>query len=226
MILRAGRWHTDKNLFHILFPITREEDLGGMEEVLISLASADETLKEEIENLCLTIGKKKEDEKDLEVKCEKLNGFIIDDYSADHIMIECIDGFDTSRLKDSFKTTCGKIRDYRERNIILELCRKEGVNTSLNYKKLQEANSFLPEDPRKKGETWFDFLNPSVIKIDIREFVNEICVKNNILDAKSYMEFSKNPISIQNILDGYYGDETNFNSIMIKYRVLKRASRR
>jgi superfamily II DNA or RNA helicase len=59
MILRAGKWDTDKNLFHILFPITREEDLGGMEEVLISLASADQTLKEEIENLCLSIGKKR-----------------------------------------------------------------------------------------------------------------------------------------------------------------------
>jgi hypothetical protein len=141
-------------------------------------------------------------------------------------MIECIDGFDTSRLKESFKTTCGKIKDYRERNIILELCRKEGVKTSLDFVKLREKYNFILEDPRKKGETWFDFLNPGVVKIDIREFVNEICVKNNILDAKSYMEFSGNPISIQNILDGYYGEETNFNLILEKYRVIKRTSRR
>jgi len=47
-IFRAGRWHKNKPLFHVLLPILGEEDMSGLEHVFLSLAQYDEALKDEI----------------------------------------------------------------------------------------------------------------------------------------------------------------------------------
>lgn len=47
-IFRAGRWHKDKPLFHVLLPILEEDDMSGLEFVFLSLAQYDEALKDEI----------------------------------------------------------------------------------------------------------------------------------------------------------------------------------
>jgi len=47
-IFRAGRWHKDKPLFHVLLPILEEDDMSGLESVFLSLAQYDEALKDEI----------------------------------------------------------------------------------------------------------------------------------------------------------------------------------
>lgn len=219
MLLRAGRWCENKNVFHILFPITREEDLGGMEEVLVSLASIDETLRDELVYISKNLGETEEE------KRERLSG--LDDIMPEHIMVDCIDGYDTEKLQKSFSVACSKIRAFRERNMIQAICLKENIKTSLEYNSFREKNSNLLEDPRNKNETWFDFLNPKVKKIDIREFVNEICVKNNIRDAVDYIRYirdlSDDIISIQNITDGYFGlEDVNFNKILEKYTIKKK----
>lgn len=47
-IFRAGRWHKNKPLFHVLLPILDGEDMSGLEYVFLSLAQYDEALKDEI----------------------------------------------------------------------------------------------------------------------------------------------------------------------------------
>ncbi len=221
MILRAGRWHEGKDNFHILFPITLEEDLGNMTEVLVSLASIDEVLRDELVYLSRKIAEPKE------ALIDKISG--LDDTLPEHIMIECIDGYDTSKLSSSFKSAISRIRDFKDYYKIQKICRDNKITTSVDYQKLRESNSNLLEDPRKKGETWFDFLNSSVTKMKLDEFIKNISEKN-ILDSSAYDKYFRdnNELpSIQNIIDGYFGlEQTNFSIILDKANNSKTPSRR
>lgn len=48
MVLRAGRWQTDKPTFHVLIPTVNEDDISGLSTVLETLAQGDEELADEI----------------------------------------------------------------------------------------------------------------------------------------------------------------------------------
>ena len=48
MVLRAGRWYPEKPVFHVLIPIVGDEDMTGLEEVLMALASCDDKIRDEI----------------------------------------------------------------------------------------------------------------------------------------------------------------------------------
>jgi hypothetical protein len=85
----------------------------------------------------------------------------------------------------------------------------------------------LPEDPRPKNMSWYDYLHPyGNAKMSVAEFVKTVLDEHNLRIAHRYDEWrgvqpsdvlTRLP-SVQHITDGYFGkDGTNFNLICEKY---------
>jgi superfamily II DNA or RNA helicase len=245
MLLRAGRWSPDKSVFHILVPLAGEEDTSSLEEVLISLASTDNVLAEEIASLSRKrlipdepkplpansgAGSADDPKKSLLEETMEL--------PPDHIQINMF-GSSLEEIHKCFRsihstlTRRATLVDSRD---IQDFCREHNIHTSTEYLTIRKEDyPDLPEDPRWKGITWFDYLNIDTIKISPEEFVNEIVVKNTLLVSRNYTEWrEKQPTdireklpSIQNINDGYFGEKhTEFSMVIDTFQSKTSAGRR
>jgi hypothetical protein len=85
----------------------------------------------------------------------------------------------------------------------------------------------LPEDPKPKNITWFDYLHPRYgERISPPDFVKTILVPNNLRVIRTYEEWlgiqpsdiiARLP-TVQNITDGFFGkDDTNFTVLCEKF---------
>jgi superfamily II DNA or RNA helicase len=82
------------------------------------------------------------------------------------------------------------------------------ITTSIQYKRYKEQNRhlYLPDKP-PNNMTWFDYLNPNVVKVPVDQF------KSLILDKHTYDKWKNGEInpSVENINDGYYTGYNNAN---------------
>lgn len=219
MVLRAGRWYENKPVFHILLPTLGEEDLSGFEEVLAALASCDEQIHDEI---VLRAAKEKASASldseaiSLAAADAKPECIMIEEYEADAEAIRrCF-----HNLRRSFYATSGRR--------IQTLCTEKGIGTSIEYALLRSQElPELPEDPRPKGTTWYDFLNSQHIdRPTPAAFVATILEPHNLRIGHMYDAWrSLQPTdvwarlpTVQNISDGFFGaDENNFDALLRKY---------
>ena len=229
MLLRAGRWYTGKSIFHILLPVIDDDDMTGFEDVLMALASCDDKLRDEVilRSSKFLVNKQKQN--------HSVESF--DSYTTECIMIDEYDGSETDEIRKCFINIKKKLFPVRESNKIQELCIKEGIDTSTEYNMLLLTKiPELPEDPRFKNSTWFDYLHPNVKqqRISVEEFF-DIIKSKSISTGCIYDEWrglqpsdikSKLP-STQHITDGYFGcDLTNFNDITKKFGAIRKTKLR
>jgi len=227
MILRAGRWYESKPVFHVLIPTFDEDDLSGFEEVLSALASSDDQIRDEIGRISRSI-----ENADSEDQIPKTH-----DPEAS-IAPECImiDEFDATQeeIRRCFMNIRKKLFPTTESRRIQDLCVTRGWETSVDYATQRMAIPDLPEDPRPKNTTWYDYLHPTCLsasRLSPREFVKTVLDPHQLHVAHHYdawrqsqppsisMQTNRLP-SVQHILDGYFGKEDthiHFNTILETY---------
>lgn len=228
-LLRPGRWYEGKPVFHILLPVLDEDDMSGFEDVLTALASCDDKLRDEV----ILRATKQVEDKDKDK--QPTSGYAGD--VAECIMIDDYDGSNIEEIRKCFVNIRKNLFPSRESKRIQELCIDKGVDTSIEYDMiLRTEMSELPEDPKPKKSTWYDYLHPTFEnKIAVQDFVKDILETNNLRVGHKYDEWHgvqptdvrmKIP-SVQHINDGYFGtDHTNFNSLIEKFGTKKIFNRR
>ncbi len=211
MILRAGRWYPDKPLFHVLLPILGEEDLSGFEYVLTALASSDEQIRDEIIAKAATAVPSEEGSAD-------------DEYVAPSFLTETImiDNYEAKpeQIKECFANIRNRIFNTKDSKRIRTLCIDNNIDNSFKYAKLRELQVELPEDPRPKDISWYDYLNPnSKDRMNVDTF-KEILKTNNLTVSTMYdpwylsLKEKKGIPSLQNIIDGYFGNQYDFKKLV------------
>lgn len=217
MLLRAGRWYEGKAVFHILLPVLNDEDMSGFEHTLTALASCDDQLRDEV------ILRSIQAVDSLDTPPSIGNAGT----SAECVMIDQFDS-NIDDVKNCFINIRRSLFPVRESKRIQELCIDKGIDTSIEYSMtLRTQMSELPEDPKVKSSTWYDFLHPGLVeRIQVQEFVKEILEPNNLRVGGKYDEWlgvqpsdirMKLP-SVQHINDGYFGtDYMNFNELLAKF---------
>jgi superfamily II DNA or RNA helicase len=213
MVLRAGRWYKNKSVFHILLPHTVDEDMSGIQNVLYYLAKYDEALRGE---LLLASSSQSKGESEIEINLGLSN---------DHIQYEILNSMDLEKMKQCFENIRTKLVQKTNKREIQKLCLQRNIKTSKEYDDLRSEFSHIPDDPRFPGMSWFDFLNPTLEKITLQEF-GVVLSKNNKRQPSEYAEWQSNDLpSLQNIRDGYFGEQTNFLEIVEKFVPIERRRR-
>jgi superfamily II DNA or RNA helicase len=216
MLLRAGRWYNGKSVFHILLPILDDDDMTGFENVLTTLASYDDKLRDEV---ILRTNKSSTSEEKLQSPDP---GNV-----AECIMIDDYDGSNIAEIQKCFINIRKKLFPINEGKRIQELCIDKNIHTSIEYMNLRTEIPELPEDPKPKNTTWFDYLHSELVeKTQVQVFVIDVLEPNNLRVGHKYDEWlgiqsldlrMKLP-SVQNINDGYFGTEyTNYNGLLEKF---------
>ena len=216
-VLRPGRWFPYKSVFHILLPHTADEDMGGIHSVLLSLAQYDDALRGEV----LLTSKTKTEDNDTPQTSE------VGNISDNIVQYDVLSSTDVEKMKECFKNISISLIPKTNKKVIQKLCFEKGIKTSKEYEELRKELNHLPEDPRFSGVTWFDFLNPDTIKISLQEFINKV-IENNLRLPSEYTNWSNqnNYINLQNIRDGYFGEEKiNFIELVEKYAPIERRRR-
>ena len=218
MLLRAGRWHEGKSVFHILLPVLDDDDMRGFEDVLTALASCDDQLRDEV---ILRATKPVVSEEKLPTPGD--SGAV-----AECIMIDDYDGSNIEEIRKCFVNIRKNLFPSRESKRIQELCIDKGIDTSIEYSMtLRKQMPELPEDPKPKSSTWYDYLHPGLVeRIQVQAFVKDILEPNALRVGRKYDEWlgvqpsdirMKLP-SVQHINDGYFGTEyTNYNGLLDKF---------
>jgi superfamily II DNA or RNA helicase len=217
MVLRAGRWFEGKPVFHVLIPTLGDEDLTGFEEVLSALASCDEQIRDEIV-LPSAVGMKPSDPLPSSPDSS--------DTAPECIMIEEFEANEED-IKRCFTNIRKNLFPARESRRIQELCIEKGWDTSMEYGLQLLAIPELPEDPKPKNSTWFDYLHPTYgDRISASDFVKTVLDPNSLHVGRKYDEWlgvqpsdviARLP-TVQHITDGYFGkDDTNFNTLREKF---------
>jgi superfamily II DNA or RNA helicase len=208
MLLRAGRWFLGKALFHILLPILDDKDFDGFKDVLLSLASCDEQLRDEIVHRTR-----------LPTGGAATGGAstIAPSIDAENILITQYEGGrmdDIQRcFRDILRICC------RNNQQIRRLCIQRDIDTSVAYRDILcvEFPEF-PASPLRREESWFDFLHPDTpieMRVPLRALVASVIQPNTLLTATDYDRWllaqtpsiQKAYPSVQHILDGYYAHE-------------------
>lgn len=220
MVLRAGRWYQYpdgrvKTVFHVLLPAIDDEDMCGFEEVLCSLASNDEMIRDEVV---------------LQYSGSGTSSLPHDPFSGAEEDPQCIMIEEANAKEEEIRRCFTNIRKSlfpkRESQRIQELCIEKEWGTSIDYNNNRSMYD-LPEDPKSKNMLWFDYLHPNhTTRISVSDFVKTIVDPNHLTSADKYTtwrdtqssEVIASLPSVQHITDGYFGkDDTNYNTIREKY---------
>jgi superfamily II DNA or RNA helicase len=213
MILRAGRWMRKKERFHVLIPSIGDDDMQGIKQILLALAQYDAKICDEMR----THSKLTQ----LGFGCSGSAPMI--GSQTEHIVIEQYNSRDVSQIHNCF------VNIHKNWTIahIKAICREKHVDTSIDYYKLREIMTELPENPLNNGQTWYDFLHCGIAKIT-REVFHKYVVENRLNTADKYTQW-RNEMNhvdlpkIQHINDGYFGGfMTNYSAIVPQYAALRR----
>ena len=214
MLLRPGRWFENKPLFHIILPILNGEDFDGFERALVALASHDNAVYEEV---FLKLNKKSK-ESDLST-----NPFMEESVKPEMIDISLFNGDDMVKMTETLsraRTALTPAAVNREK--ILKMCREKSIRTSREYNALRTDMPDLPESLLRGEETWFGLLNRGTELIKASDWIAKYIKPSNITTADQYESWfvSQSNLespSLQNINDGYFGTESNFNTLLEKH---------
>lgn len=216
MFLRAGRACTNKSRFHILLPIVGQDDMSGFQEVLEALAEHDSQLRDEITcrptifdlNSCAAAS---------------LASATLDDRMQTlHINIETYGSQEVARFRETISTIRANITHRFGRVYVLDICAKNKIDTSIEYKNIRANMTELPENPREYNETWYNFLHIGDPKqhISLEYFITQFIIPNSLTVSSKYDKWRIdngyiNLPTIQHIIDGYFGvDNNNFDTIV------------
>ena len=218
MILRPGRWSQGKPLFHMLFPILGDEDMSGFENVLTALASCDTSIRDEILLRA---------QPPVVAPGPLPAPSVMGGEHVERILMDDMDGADVERIRTCFQRTRQAVFSVYDSRQIQALCLEKGVDTSVEYHTVLRPYTDLPEYPRPRGVTWYDYLHPRAVdRIAAAVFVKEILEKNSLRMALTYTEWREvqsasvraTVPSVQHILDGYFGaDMVSFNDLLVRY---------
>jgi superfamily II DNA or RNA helicase len=208
MLLRAGRWFPGKALFHILLPILDDKDFDSFKDVLLSLASCDEQLRDEISQ---------------RVRPPSSGaamggaGTVAPSVAVEDLLITQYEGGQMEDIQRCFRDV---LRICCRNNAqIQRLCIQRGIDTSVVYRDVLRIEfPEFPEVPLRRDQTWFDFLHPSSsieTRIPLRTLVTTVVQPNSLFTATDYDRWvltqspavQKSCPSVQHILDGYYAHE-------------------
>jgi superfamily II DNA or RNA helicase len=218
MLLRAGRWYEGKSVFHILLPVLDDDDMTGFEDVLTALASCDDQLRDEVILRARTLTNSEE-----KPQTPGDAGAV-----AECIMIDDYDGSNIEDIRKCFVNIRKNLFPSRESKRIQELCIDKGIDTSIEYyMTLCKQMPELPEDPKPKSSTWYDYLHPGLVeRIQVQVFVKDVLEPNSLGVGKKYdawlgvqsPDIKMKLPSVQHINDGYFGTEyTNFTTVFEKF---------
>ena len=201
MVLRAGRWYEGKPLFHVLIPIDGDEDLSGLEEVLAALASSDEQIRDEIVTHAMVPSVSGD------------SGGIAHSILPECILIEEFEA-NLDAIRRCFTSLRKQLISMGESRYIRHLCIQHGIETSVDYiNKLRQAIPDLPDDPRPRSMSWYDFLHPhSTIasRMPVVRLLEEVVRPHGLTSATAYdiwrdqNDINRSIPSTQHIHDGYY----------------------
>jgi superfamily II DNA or RNA helicase len=206
-IFRAGRWHKDKPLFHILLPILEEDDMSGLESVFLSLAEYDEALKDEL------MYKAAHSTGESIIPRTDPSGSVI----PDSILMEGFDGSNLEEVIRCFRNI--RMYFYREKVLsneeVVAICKKYSIATSEEYKTIRDTKEpHLPENPLR-GITWYNFLHGSEGPMSKEQFVNDIIMERKIRTVADWMTTHTPPYpSSLNIADGYFSGIHEFQQLV------------
>jgi len=218
MLLRAGRWYEGKSVFHILLPVLDDDDMSGFNHTLTALASCDEQLRDEV------ILRSTESTDSLD-KPPSINSI---GTAPECIMIDYCDGSSQDAIRQLFIDIRQNLYRSIDSKSIQKLCIDKGIDTSIEYStSLRTQIPELPEDPKPKNSSWYDYLHRELIKrIPVQDFVKDVLEPNSLRIGHKYDEWlgvqpsdvKRNLPSVQHINDGYFGNEyTNFNGLIEKF---------
>jgi superfamily II DNA or RNA helicase len=206
MLLRAGRWHPTKAVFHLLLPLLEGDDLAAYQEVLLGLAACDEQVREEILALEAS-GSGGSGQGRGAARTEATTTCIIDHFgSTTDDVLQC---FKAVRKALSLP---GMLRDVQG------WCAENRVDSSEAYRRHREDFPELPEDPVPWTQTWFDWLHPGAAKLPLTEF-ERVLEAAGLQSARAYAcwrEGQESPAAypaVQHVNDGYFGGQTNFTTL-------------
>jgi superfamily II DNA or RNA helicase len=209
MLLRAGRWYQGKCVFHILLPILDEEDMSGFQEVLTSLASCDDQLRDEI------IIRIKQAIKNQNTPPTA------EDFGAvpESIMIDDYDGSDLEEINKCFHNIRNKL--FPKEKIKLEeirrICIENNIRTSSEYNTIRNIYNF-PETPWSDKMTAYDFFHSDTTeRVSIDEF-KQLMIINNISTTDTYVEWraeqTESYPSVEEATEGYFHNIVNFQDLL------------
>lgn len=216
MLFRGGRWDKNKSIFHVLLPILSNDDTSGFEEVLTSLAYYDKELWNQLiikNSLSDSKGEKVGEDGEKGEKGEGEKGEI------ESIIVNTVEGKDYETLVKVFSNIRSRILGTASKSwkTIQKICIAKGIKTSKEYQSLRIQMTNFPEDPRPKGRSWFDFLNPNVKKIEEKKFT-EFLLRNNIKSPRDYMNWKSRPESFpskEELSDQYFNK--NLEQLLLKF---------
>jgi hypothetical protein len=231
MILRPGRWYTGKPLFHMLFPILDEEDMSGFQNVLTALASCDTSIRDEIllrYPVAVALGPEPGPAPAPSAAGESVERILMDD----------MDGTDLERIRACFQRTRQAVFSSYDSRQIQALCVERGVDTSVEYHTVLRPYTDLPEDPRPRSVTWYDYLHPhtgrmaAAVPMTRSDFVRNILEAHSLAtrpseDYTKWREVQPASVrdslpSVQHIIDGYFGaDHTLFDHLLVRHEKSK-----
>jgi superfamily II DNA or RNA helicase len=225
MILRPGRWYTGKPLFHMLFPILDDEDMSGFQNVLTALASCDTSIRDEIlfrYPVAVALGPEPGPAPAPSAVGESVERILMDD----------MDGTDLERIRACFQRTRQAVFSSYDSRQIQALCLEKGVDTSVEYHTVLRPLTDLPEDPRPRSVTWYDYLHPHAVPMTRSDFVRNILEAHSLAtrpseDYTKWREVQPASVrdslpSVQHIIDGYFGvDHTLFDHLLVRHEKSK-----
>lgn len=213
MILRAGRWYPGKAVFHILIPIMEEEtmeDMAAFEEVLLALASFDDQFHALLYK-SMSISEQETDQEQIKHRRTETH--------PECIVIDSMDGFELDRIRQCFQ-------NIRQRSWgVARWCHEKKIDTSVEYHRLRTQFAW-PADPRDRArrETWYEFLHPREddgSRIS-HSYWRKLMEGNGIRSATQYESWRQSDRirgerlpSLQHLMDGYFGEETNFTTLLL-----------
>jgi hypothetical protein len=202
----------------MLFPILDEEDMSGFQNVLTALASCDGEIRDEIllrYPVAVAPGPGPDPVP------------LVGGESVERILIDDMDGADVERIQACFQRTRQAMFSSYDSRQIQALCLEKGVDTSVEYHTVLRPYTDLPEDPRPRGVTWYDYLHPRASGcMSAALFVKEL--EKHSLATRPSEDYTKwrevQPASmrdslpsLQHIIDGYFADHTSFNSLLARH---------
>jgi superfamily II DNA or RNA helicase len=194
MLMRAGRWCKDKPLFHILLPVTDDDDMSGFEDVLSSLAGTDEFLRDEIVLRANANFDNIENRTCIEA---------ISNVAPECIVIEEYNGSDIDSVTRCFanvrkniyasKDKKVQLHDVREANIKLGLkCREEYRSV-----RTRDIHPVYIEDPMSQFKdswvSWYHFLGVDTsVYPQTKEDFKKQCQQKQLHTYPKYIEYVQN----------------------------------
>jgi len=207
-ILRPGRWYKHKSVFHILLPHTADEDMKGIQNVLLALAQYDDALRGEV----LLTSKTKTENNNIFQTSE------VGNTSDIIVQYDVLSPTDVEKMKECFESirTILTIKRTKKESyeFIKQLNKQLNIVSKNQYLESKLIHPKYIEDPkiyfREHWTCWYEFLglDTSLFPKTKHEWIHR-CKEREITTWEEYK--NKKDITLPNNPSEIYEDYTNWN---------------